>query len=149
MSTYTRRTQGAGRSWGAVARGCRTAAAATSLAGFALAATACNLDKTLKVQDVDVATLDNLFNKAGLAVLYGGALSDFQVELTGTDASVTMPGLLTDELRDSDTFPTRIEVDQRHGTMAGSLTTNGTLQTWYRNMQRARVSLERASSAYQ
>jgi len=142
-------TQGDGRSWGALARGCRTAAAATSLAGVALAATACNLDKTLKVQDVDVATLDNLFNKSGLPVLYGGALSDFQVELTGTDASVTMPGLLTDELRDIDTFPTRIEVDQRHATMSGSLTTNGTLQTWYRNMQRARVSLERAASAYQ
>jgi hypothetical protein len=134
--------------WRGVMRGCRTAAAAATLAMAAVTATACNLDKTLKVNDVDVATLDNLFNKAGLPVLYGGALSDFQVELTGTDASVTMPGLLTDELRDIDTFPTRIEVDQRHATMSGSLTTNGTLQTWYRNMQRARVSLERADSAY-
>lgn len=133
----------------ALARGARQLASATLLAGAALAATACNLDKTLKVNDVDVATLGNLFNKSGLPVLYGGALSDFQVELTGTDASVTMPGLLTDELRDIDTFPTRIEVDQRHITMAGSLTTNGTVQTWFRNMQRARVSLERASSAYQ
>src|SRR3954471_13497262 len=109
MSKYLRMTQGDGRSWGALAGGCRTAAAGTSLAAVALAATACNLDKTLKVQDVDVATLDNLFNKSGLPVLYGGALSDCQVELTDTDASVTMPGLLTDELRDIDTFPTRIE----------------------------------------
>jgi hypothetical protein len=137
------------RGWRSLARAARTVTGATTLAVVALAATACNLDKTLAVTDVDVATLDNLFNKAGLPVLYGGALSDFQVELTGTDASVTMPGLLTDELRDIDTFPTRIEVDQRHATMAGALTTNGTLQTWYRNMQRARVSLERASSAYQ
>jgi hypothetical protein len=121
---------------------------ATTLAAVSVAATACNLDKALKVNDVDVATLTNLFNKPGLPVLYGGALSDFQVQLTGTDASVTMPGLLTDELRDIDTFPTRIEVDQRHITMAGTLTTNATLQTWYRNMQRARVSLERADSAY-
>jgi hypothetical protein len=137
-----------GRSWRGVARGARTVVVATIVAIVSLAATACNLDKTLSVSDVDVATIGNLFNKAGLPVLYGGALSDFQVQLTGTDASVTMPGLLTDELRDIDTFPTRIEVDQRRQTMAGAFTTNGTLQTWYRNMQRARVSLERADSAY-
>jgi hypothetical protein len=137
-----------GRSWRRVERGYRTAIVSTTLAAVALGATACNLDKTLHVDDIDVATLGNLFNKPGLPVLYGGALSDFQVQLTGTDASVTMPGLLTDELRDIDTFPTRIEVDQRHATMAGPYTTNGTLQTWYRNMQRARVSLERADSAY-
>jgi hypothetical protein len=61
-----------------------------------------------------------------------------------------MPGLLTDELRDIDTFPTRIEVDQRNiTTVAGGLqTTNGTLGTWYRDMHRARASLERATAAF-
>ena len=47
-------------------------------------------------------------------MLYGGGLSDFQQALTGIDAAITFPGVLTDELRDIDTFPTRIEVDQRN-----------------------------------
>ena len=93
----------------------------TAIALCTVAATACNLDKALKVQDVDVATPESVITKAGLPVLYAGGRADFQVQFTGTDASVTFPGLLTDELRDIDTFPTRIEVDQR-GTQRTKIT---------------------------
>ena len=51
--------------------------------------------------------------------------------------------MLTDEVRDIDTFPTRIEVDQRN-----TQVTNGTLNTWYRQMHKARASLERAISGF-
>src|SRR6185312_1230884 len=113
----------------------------------------CDLDKTLKVTDVDVATPDAIGNKTGLPVAYAGGRADFAASIGGTpgnlatgnsgDNAVTMPGLLTDELRDIDTFPTRIEVDQRNVQV-----TNGTLNSWYRQMHKARASLERAIGAF-
>ncbi|AHG90171.1 membrane or secreted protein [Gemmatirosa kalamazoonensis] len=131
-------------------RGAVRGAAAGSLAVAASALSACDLNKTLHVTDVDVATPGAVANKAGLPVVYAGGRADFSVAFGGTDHAVTMPGLLTDELRDIDTFPTRIEVDQRNiTTVAGGLqTTNGTIGTWYRNMHQARASLERATAAF-
>jgi hypothetical protein len=124
---------------GAVAR-CRSfAVSSLIIASF----TGCSLDRALKVTDVDVATPESVNSAAGLDVLYAGGRADFQNAVTGTDAAVTMPGLLTDELRDIDTFPTRIEVDQRQTQVR-----NGTVQTWYRNMHQARASLERATEGF-
>ncbi|MEP6494162.1 MAG: hypothetical protein ABJF01_15870 [bacterium] len=117
---------------------------ASALAFAGLAATACNLDKTLHVDDPDVATPGSVSSAAGLPVVYAGGRADFQNALTGVDASVTFPGLLTDELRDIDTFPTRIEVDQR-----SVQASNSTVQGWYRAMHLARASLERAAVAFQ
>ena len=130
---------------GALARATRLAGTAVAAGALALAATACNLDKVLKVQDQDVTTLPQVTNASGLPTLYGGGLADFQQALSGVDASITLPGLLTDELRDIDTFPTRIEVDKRdiHPN------TNTTVQAWYRQMHRSRASLERAINAYE
>ena len=116
----------------------------SALALGGLAATACNLDKTLHVDDVDVATPTSVASAAGLPVIYAGGRADFQNALTAVDGSITLPGLLADELRDIDTFPTRIEVDQR-----STQVTNGTVQGWYRAMHLARASLERATTAFQ
>jgi hypothetical protein len=128
-----------------IARSLRVSAVAATC-GIALSA--CSVDKALTVADVDVATVQNLNSAAGLPVLYGGGLADFQQAFTGSnanpDAAITFPGLLTDELRDIDTFPTRIEVDQRNTQL-----TNGTVQNWYRQMHKARASLERAITAFQ
>ena len=121
----------------------RRIASLSALALGGLAATACNLDKVLKVNDVDVATPASVASVSGLPVLYAGGLADFQAELTAVDGSITLPGLMTDELRDIDTFPTRIEVDQRNTEV-----TNSTVNTWYRQMHLARASLERATSAF-
>src|SRR5438105_13091659 len=128
----------------------RRAASASSLALAAGALGGCDLTKTLHVSDVDVATPSAVASKAGLPAVYAGGRADFELAFGGTDHAVTMPGLLTDELRDIDTFPTRIEVDQRNiTTIAGGLqTTNGTLNTFYRDMHRARASLERATAAF-
>jgi len=125
------------------------AQAAFALAG--VAATACNLDKTLKVTDVDNTDPGSVINAAGLPTLYSGGLADFAVSVNGTDASVTMPGLLTDELRDIDTFPTRIEVDKRDITTTAAdrlQANNGTIQGWYRAMHQARASIKRAIDAF-
>ncbi len=126
----------------------RAASAGTlALAGASLAA--CNLDETISVPDVDVATPEAVANRAGLPVIYAGGRADFSLAFGGTDHAVTMPGLLADELRDIDTFPTRIEVDQRNITPSNGLfTTNGTISTWYRDMQRARASISRATEAF-
>ena len=43
------------------------------------------------VTDVDVATPSTSNNAAGLPVLYGGGLSDFQQALTGTDRGDHVP----------------------------------------------------------
>lgn len=122
----------------------RRLASLSALALGGLAATACNLDRVLKVNDVDVATPTSVNNVSGLPVVYAGGLADFQSEITAVDGSITLPGLLTDELRDIDTFPTRIEVDQRT-----TQVTNGTVNTWYRAMHLARASLERGINAFE
>ena len=135
MNSYSRRT---------LARVAARCAALASLAVVGVAVTSCNLDKTLHVQDVDVATPESTASAAGLPVLYAGGLADFQQQINYVDGSVDLPGLLTDELRDIDTFPTRISVDQRGPIQIN----NGTVQTWLRYMQTARASLERGAAAF-
>jgi len=82
----------------------------TGIALVAIAATACNLDKTLNVEDPDVATPGSVTSAAGLAVVYAGARAEFENAYSGApDNAQTLPGLLVDELHDIDTFPTRIE----------------------------------------
>lgn len=135
MTSYSRRN---------LARTAARLGALASLAVAGISVTACNLDKTLKVQDVDVATPESVASAAGLPVLYAGGLADFQQQMNYVDGSVDLPGLLTDELRDIDTFPTRISVDQRGPIQ----TNNGTVQQWLRYMQQARASLKRGAAAF-
>jgi hypothetical protein len=116
----------------------------TGLALVAIAATACNLDKTLNVEDPDVATPGSVASAVGLAVVYAGARSEFENAYSGQpDNAQTLPGLLADELHDIDTFPTRIEVDQRSVKVD-----NSTVQTWYRNLHRSRAAIRRGTEAF-
>ena len=135
MSAYSRRL---------LTRAAARYAAMASLAAVGVSVSACNLDKTLKVQDVDVATPASTSSAAGLPVVYAGGLADFQQQMNYVDGTVDLPGLLADELRDIDTFPTRISVDQRGPIQ----TNNGTVQQWLRYMQQARASLERGTVAF-
>lgn len=136
MTSYSRRT---------LTRAAARCAAVASLAVAGVAVTSCNLDKMMKVQDVDVATPESVSSAAGLPVVYAGGLADFQQQMNYVDGTVDLPGLLTDELRDIDTFPTRISVDQRGPIQIN----NGTVQQWLRYMQQARASLERGTVAFQ
>jgi hypothetical protein len=117
--------------------------ATTSLALSALALAACSVDELLEVEDVDVSTPESAQDPAAINVVYAGALAEVQNSYTCTDCTVTLPGLLTDELRDIDTFPTRIEVDQR-----AMQDNNGTVQEWYRRLHRARAAIGRATGAF-
>src|SRR5690348_7848058 len=141
---YTMRNLMTSYAWRTLARAAARYAALASLAVVGIAVTSCNLDKTLKVQDVDVATPESTASAAGLPVLYAGGLADFQQQMNYVDGSVDLPGLLTDELRDIDTFPTRISVDQRGPIQIN----NGTVQQWLRYMQQARASLERGTKSF-
>jgi hypothetical protein len=116
----------------------------TSAALVAIAATACSLDSTLAVQDADVATPGSVASAAALSVVYAGARSEFENAFSGQpDNAQTLPGLMADELHDIDTFPTRIEVDQRNVKVD-----NSTVQGWYRSLHRSRAAIRRGTEAF-
>jgi len=106
----------------------------------------CNTDKILAVTDPDVALPSALTGASALPTLRAGAIGDFAVAYDGptTDvAMVTMAGLLSDELINTETFPTRIEIDQRAITLS-----NTSLTPVFYNINRARASAERAIAAF-
>ena len=116
------------------------------------AATACVLslaacDHLLRVQDPDVANSGSLSGPDKLGTQVSSALGDFQVGFngdgSGDEGIVNMTGLLTDEFSFTETFPTRIVIDERSMTPD-----NVTLTTIYFNIQRARASALRASGAF-
>jgi hypothetical protein len=117
--------------------------AATTLSASLFALGACSVDELLEVEDVDVATPESVQDPAAANVVYAGALAELQNSYTCTDCTVTLPGLMVDELRDIDTFPTRIEVDQRL-----VQENNGTVQEWYRRLHRARAAAQRATELF-
>ena len=118
----------------------RGATAALILAGAA----ACSPDSVLNVDDPDVATPGSLADKSALPVLRTGAIGDFAVAFDGGDDNVvTYTGLLADELLNAETFPTRIEIDQR-----SVQPVNSSLEGVYRSLHRARASARRAADAF-
>lgn len=119
----------------------RTAVAALAIvAGLA----ACTPDSVLTVEDIDVATPGSLTTIAALPVLRTGAIGDFAVAFDGGDDNVvTYTGLLADEFINAETFPTRIEIDQR-----SIQPVNSSLEGVYRSIHRARASARRAADAY-
>ena len=112
----------------------------------ALAMAACSTDHLLRVDDPDVANPGTVAGKDKLPTQLAGLIGDFQVGVDGSSASeglVNLTGLLTDEFSFTETFPTRIVIDQRRMT-----TSNTTLTPIFFNIQRARASGERTSAAY-
>src|SRR2546422_10817127 len=99
----------------------------------------------LNVTDPDIITPDNLGGASALPTIRAAAIGDFAISYSGsgadgssgTEGIVMMSGLLADEWINSETFPTRIEIDRR-----ATLPTNGTLTGWFRTISRARRSTE-------
>ena len=126
-------------------RAIRIFAATAALA--ALPVTGCDLN----VVDPDIITPDNLTGEAALPTIRAAALGDFALAYTGsgadgsrgTEGIVTASGLLADEYVNSETFPTRVEIDRR-----STQVTNGTLTGWFRTLSRARRSQEFAAAQY-
>jgi hypothetical protein len=107
----------------------------------------CNTDKILSVTDPDVALPSALTGAAALPTLRAGAIGDFGAAFdgpTGDVEQVTLAGLLSDELVNTETFPTRIEIDQRAMTLS-----NTSLTPVFYDINRARASAQRAIAAFQ
>jgi hypothetical protein len=113
---------------------------------FAVAMFACDSEKLLTVTDPDVARPEALSGVAAIPTLRAGTIGDFGVAYNGSNADVEqvhMSALIADEFINTETFPTRIEIDQRAMTL-----TNTSLNTTFYDLQRARASSERAIAAY-
>jgi hypothetical protein len=124
-------------------RHARLAAGATLLALTA----ACSTDKILQVTDPDVALPSALAGASALPTLRAGAIGDFGLAFngpTGDVEQVTLSALLSDELINTETFPTRIEIDQRAITLG-----NTSLTPVFYDINRARASAERAVASFQ
>jgi hypothetical protein len=120
-------------------------------AGLALPATGCS--GLLDVTNPDIVTPDNITDAAALPTVRAGAIGDFTFSYSGsgaqgsqgrTEGIIMISGLLGDEWINSETFPTRIEVDARI-----TREDNATMQTVFRNLHRARRAVELAASKYQ
>src|SRR5213596_2197165 len=83
---------------------------------MAAAIIACDQNKILQVTDPDVARPEALIGVSAIPTLRAGAIGDFGVAYNGQNADVEqvhLSALLGDEFINTETFPTRIEIDQR------------------------------------
>ena len=106
---------------------------------------ACSPGDILDVENPDTVDPASLATPQGLAAAHAGAIGDFSFAIVGdnggTEGQILVSGSFTDELGNSETFPTRKEYDQR-----GPIDLkNGTLLAVFRNLQRARRSAELAA----
>lgn len=112
---------------------------------------ACKTDEILKVSDPDVARPEALQGAAALPTLRAGAIGNFGVAFNGGSADVEqvqLSALLSDEFINTETFPTRIEIDQRAISLTNtSLANTGQGGTFF-DINRARASADLAVDAY-
>ncbi len=101
-------------------------------------------DSFVDVTDPDIVTPESLNSEAGIETLRAGSLGDLAVAMSGSAAGhgataglIVMSGLMSDEYDYSGTFPTRREGDTRL-----VQNTNGTMNTIYGNLHRARAAAE-------
>ena len=106
----------------------------------------CDTDRILQVEDPDVARPEALQGAAALPTLRAGAIGNFGVAYNGGASDVEqvhLSALVSDEFINTETFPTRIEIDQR----AMTLTNTSLLGTFF-DLTRARASGELAIRTY-
>ena len=107
---------------------------------------ACDTNKILQVTDPDVARPSAITGPSSLPTLFAGALGSFGNAFDGPNGDVEQVQLsasLSDEFLNTETFPTRIEIDQRAQTIA-----NTSLGPVFLDINRARAAAERAVGAY-
>lgn len=108
---------------------------------------AAGCDHLLKVQDPDVATPGQVTGKNHLNLQLPASLSTFQVAFggdgTGDEGLINLTGLFTDEFSFTETFPTRIVIDQRRQT-----NNNSTLLATFFNIEQARATASNASDQF-
>ncbi len=127
-------------------RGHRPTSARIAAAVAVAVLIACDTDKILQVEDPDVARPEALQGAAALPTLRAGAIGNFGVAYNGGASDVEqvhLSALVSDEFINTETFPTRIEIDQR----AMTLTNTSLLGTFF-DLTRARASGELAIRTY-
>jgi hypothetical protein len=127
-------------------RGHRLTAARIGAAAAAAVLISCDTDKILQVEDPDVARPEALQGAAALPTLRAGAIGNFGVAYNGGASDVEqvhLSALVSDEFINTETFPTRIEIDRR----AMTLTNTSLLGTFF-DLTRARASGELAIRTY-
>lgn len=128
-----------------------TASALTRLrTGIALALCVLGVagcDHLLNVQDPDVAAPGQVTGKDHLNLQLPASLSTLQVAFggdgTGDEGLINLTGLFTDEFSFTETFPTRIVIDQRRQT-----NNNSTLLATFFNIEQARATASNASDQF-
>ena len=119
--------------------------AAGALAALAALA-GCNSDKLLEVPDIDVISPDVLVGRSVLPSALAAAIGDFGVAYAGSNGSEgqnQITGLFVDEFINAESFPTRIEVDQRNINPI-----NATMLTIFRDIARARATSDAVASRF-
>lgn len=118
------------------------------LAALLLPFGACSTQEILNVEDPDIINPGAVNSPAGARALFAGALGEFAVSVVGddggTEGQILVSGSFTDELINSETFPTRLEYELRAIDVR-----NGTLSAVFRSIQRARLLLEASVPALQ
>lgn len=124
-----------------------------SVALVMAAVAACDPGATLHPVDRDTTSPEALYgSKGNLETARLSAIGDFQIAFAGSadaggnshEGHINMTGMFVDELTNEETFPTRIQVDDRI-----ALAVNASLRGLFLDLQKARVSVERTDTAYQ
>jgi hypothetical protein len=123
-----------------------------ALLAVALLAAPAGCNDPLRVSIPSIVPPGSLGDTAALGTLRSGAIGDFSIAFSGdhpdgsggTGEGVIMyGGLLADEWINSETFPTRIEVDARTIQV-----TNSDVDLWYRLLHQARNAAEKTANQY-
>src|SRR6266496_4824209 len=122
-----------------------------ALVGVALLLLQAGCNDPLRVSIPDIVQPGQLSGADALPTVRAGVLGDFGIAYTGdhpdgsggTEGVIMYGGLLADEWIDSETFPTRIEVDARTIQV-----TNADVDLWYRLLHQARNAAEKAAAQY-
>ncbi|HMC54350.1 MAG TPA: hypothetical protein VKH19_04205 [Gemmatimonadaceae bacterium] len=115
--------------------------------GLAALLVACSTDQILDVTDIDVAKPEVLTGPTALPSLLAGAIGTFGSAYNGANTDVnqiSLSGMISDEFINTETFPTRIEIDIRHQ----NYQTNGSLSGLFYETQRARALADKTAEAY-
>jgi hypothetical protein len=108
-----------------------------------LSVSGCDTKRILAVTDPDVARPSALDNRSALPALRAGAIGAFGTAYNSSNSDVEqvhLSALLSDEFINTETFPTRIEIDQRAQSV-GNTSLSGT----FYDINRARGLAQRAT----
>jgi starch-binding outer membrane protein, SusD/RagB family len=108
-------------------------------------AAGCNTDEVLSVKDPDVVRPEALGDTASLPLFLSSAYAEVTAGYDGGtfEGIVNFSGLLSDEFIQTESFPTRFEVDTRN-----MLVGNSSLRDVFRELSRGRAAAERAARKF-